>query len=126
MVGQGWQETEGRIGGGRKDSECSAVVPGEGICARAITSIGERVRVPQADGGCSGYRTPQSVTTTLKPKVIPLADKTPGKRCSDYDSDCAKVVSHYHCWLGDNEDGGWPGWNLGPADGYCPFLLGIE
>lgn len=60
------------------------------------------------------------------PKVIPIVDKTPGKRCSDYDDECVLVKSPYHCWLGDSNPEGWPGWDLGPADGYCPLLLGME
>lgn len=44
-------------------------------------------------------------------------DCTPAKRCSDFDDDCKDVKSHSRCWSGPN---------LGPADGYCPFLFGME
>ncbi len=45
-------------------------------------------------------------------------DLTPGKRCSDFDKDCAFVQNHYICWRGGTFDQ----WER--ADGYCPYLVG--
>ena len=57
------------------------------------------------------------------PKVIPIMDRTPGKRCKDYGADCVKVPDPYTCWLGTAP---WYSEGLGQADGYCPLLIGME
>lgn len=63
------------------------------------------------------------MSTVLEKKVIPIMDKTPGKRCSDYDADCDMVPDPYTCYLGTS-----PFWSegLGVADGYCPLLIGMD
>lgn len=59
------------------------------------------------------------MSAALALQAIPVVDKTPGKRCSDYDEDCACVPDPYFCWTGD-------GYWLDQADGYCPRLIGME
>jgi hypothetical protein len=53
------------------------------------------------------------------------ADMTPGKRCPDFDEDCAGVKDHAHCaagsvvvWYGSLEV-------LPPIDGFCPYVCGM-
>lgn len=43
--------------------------------------------------------------------------RTRRKRCPDYDSECKDVPCPLYCFLGDER--------TGPAEGYCPLLLGI-
>lgn len=59
----------------------------------------------------------------LKRVSIPLK---PAKRCSDFDSECAEVRNHAACWHGGPNQGVPAEWrNLGQADGYCPYLIGM-
>lgn len=49
----------------------------------------------------------------------------PAKRCPDYDDECALVKDHAACFAGGVKL--FPGLiaETPPADGYCPFLLGM-
>lgn len=44
-------------------------------------------------------------------EVLSLHDK----RCSCFDEDCADVRDHYRCFTSVE---------MGPVDGYCPYLVG--
>lgn len=48
-------------------------------------------------------------------------DHEVAKKCSDYDNECVDVRNHFACWQGDLHH-----CLVGPADGYCPFVIGME
>ncbi len=51
----------------------------------------------------------------------------PASRCSDYDNECKDVTDHSVCFCGGVQfakDGTM--YETPMADGYCPFLLGME
>lgn len=52
-------------------------------------------------------------------------DRTPAKRCSDYDEDCHDISDHELCWCG-HPAGHVNGLAIGElemADGYCPLMF---
>jgi hypothetical protein len=51
---------------------------------------------------------------------VPILDLTPAKRCSDYDADCAEVISPVACWQGCETSE----YFTEEADGYCPYMVG--
>lgn len=57
--------------------------------------------------------------------LVRSAGMTPGKRCSDFDGDCAGVVDHLQCWKGLKSERDGVVYFTGPADGYCPFVIGM-
>lgn len=50
----------------------------------------------------------------------------PASRCPDFDGDCAGVVDHLQCWKGLKSERAGVVYFTGPADGYCPFVIGME
>lgn len=63
------------------------------------------------------------LSVELDKAIVP--DK-PAKRCSDYDSECKAVKDHFKCWRGGLSLAGGKVFETDPADGYCPFVLGLE
>ncbi len=49
----------------------------------------------------------------------------PAKRCPDFDGDCAGIVDHLQCWKGLKSERAGVVYFTGPADGYCPFVIGM-
>ena len=50
----------------------------------------------------------------------------PASRCPDFDGDCAGVVNHLQCWRGLKSERAGVVYFTGPADGYCPFVIGMK
>lgn len=80
----------------------------------------------------SGFMPPQNrlrpvfvfeAMSTVTERKLKL-DLTPGKRCSDYDEDCAGVEDHFTCWRGGTFLVACRICETAPADGYCPYLIG--
>lgn len=51
---------------------------------------------------------------------------TPAKRCTDYDTECVDVPNHLACWQGGCRTINGVEYVTDQADGYCPFLIGME
>jgi hypothetical protein len=58
------------------------------------------------------------MSETKASRVVKKLDKPVGKRCSDFDEDCADVKDYHKCWLGCTV----AGITIEQADGYCPFI----
>jgi len=62
-----------------------------------------------------------------RPNFIPKIrddDKTPAKRCSDYDDECDDVIDPIMCWVGNvttTKNG--VDLTCEKSDGYCPLMF---
>jgi hypothetical protein len=61
--------------------------------------------------------------------VVPTVtsnNTTPARRCPDFDSECVDVRDHLACWKGGIYVHAGERYQLKPAMGYCPFLMGMK
>lgn len=63
---------------------------------------------------------------TLSPEWQTASRFKVAKRCPDYDEDCKHVADHLKCWKGVETLHNGVIYFTQQADGYCPFVIGME
>ncbi len=66
------------------------------------------------------------MNATVQPQKVRLGTDCAAPRCPDFDSDCAYVRNHALCADGNVIFRNGEVYEMPPAAGYCPYLLGME